>query len=424
LFVANFGTNVIYRNNGDGTFTDVTEDSGLSGEHWSSSLALADLDLDGDLDLYVVTYVLEALKICRTQTGQTSTCSPGNFPAEDDVLYENTGDGRFVDISRQAGIRVPDGKGLGIVVSDIDDDGLPDIYVANDGTPNFLFHNLGPAPDGRPRFEEIGLASGCAVNADGAAQAGMGIACADFNDDGRLDLHVTNFYLEGSTLYLNDGALQFHDATRAAGLLDLTRSLLGFGTQAFDADLDGRLELIVANGHIDDFSFRHEPWKMPPRLYRHDGALRWTDVSAEAGEFFETVGLGRGLCRVDWNRDGRPEAVIVHQDRPAAVLRNDTESTGHYLAVELYGVRSNRDARGARIRYRCGTSTRVCELSGGEGFFAVNDRRQILGLGESTQVDELQIDWPSGEKQVWAGLAGDRAWAFVEGRSSPVVIRP
>ncbi len=416
LVVANFGTNVIYRNNGDGTFTDVTHESGIRGEHWSTSLALADLDRDGNLDLYVATYVLEPWKVCRKPDGSLTTCSPANFVAEGDILYRNCGDGTWEDITATAGINVPEGKGLGIVTADFDDDGWPDIYVANDGTPNFLFRNLGVDKAGRLHFEEIGLSSGCAVNAEGVAQAGMGIACGDLDDDGRLDLYVTNFHQEYNTLYLNEGGMLFRDATRKARLVEPTKPMLGFGTQAIDFDLDGQLDLVVTNGHIDDFRFRGEPWKMPPQLFWNRGNLRFVDVSARAGEFFQGEYLGRGLASLDWNRDGRTDVVIVHQDRPAALLRNDTSPHGNALVLELHGRSSNRDAIGAKIKFSTGGRSSVREVSGGDGFFATNERRLTLGIGSKERIDSLEITWPSGTRQIWKEPPAPAVWIIVEGQ--------
>src|SRR5579872_2263523 len=259
LAVANFGSNVLYHNNGDGTFRDVTQGAGIEGEHWYSSLAFADLDRDGFLDLYVVTYVADAYRICGSPPDRFTTCSLLNYKAEQDQPYHNRGDGSFEAVSAAAGITAEDGKGLGIVIADLDDDGRPDVYVTNDGTPNFLYHNQTEQPGAPLRLEERGLAAGAAVTGSGYARAGMGIACGDFDGDGLLDLFVTNFYLESATLYVNQGDLLFVDETRSARLDELTRQFLGFGTQPIDVDLDGRLDLFIANGHVDDFRARGEP---------------------------------------------------------------------------------------------------------------------------------------------------------------------
>jgi len=420
LAVANFGTNVLYHNNGDGTFRDVTRSSGIQGTHWSSSLAFADLDRDGDLDLYVVTYVLEPYRICRPTPDRIATCSPLNFSAEQDVLYLNRGDGSFEDVSADAGILADDGKGLGILVADFDDDGWPDVYVANDGTPNFLFHNRTARPGAPLHFAEIGMVSGAAVSGAGTSQAGMGIACADFDGDRRQDLYVSNFYQESGTLYLNQGGLLFLDATRQARLDVPTRPFLGFGTQAIDVDLDGRCELFVANGHIDDFRFRGEPWKMPPQLFYNLGEAVFADVSRLSGEYFTGEYLGRGVARLDWDRDGLPELVIVHQDRPAALLHNETSAVGQRLILDCHGVTSNRDAIGARLEITAGGATQVCQICGGDGFFATNERRLIIGLGPATTAERLVVHWPSGQSEVWHNVPAGVLVSLVEGRGETI----
>ncbi|HLJ11287.1 MAG TPA: CRTAC1 family protein, partial [Planctomycetaceae bacterium] len=420
LALANFGTNVIYRNNGDGTFSDATAASGIGGEHWSTSLAWSDLDRDGELDLYVVNYVLDALRVCRSDKGIPKTCHVQLYEAEHDVLYLSRGDGAFDDVTDSAGIRVPDGKGLGVVIADLDDDGWPDVYVSNDGTPNFLFHNLG-SQTGALKFSEVGLASGAAVGSEGAPKAGMGIACADFDGDGRLDLHVTNFYREGSTLYLNRGDLLFEDGTQRAGLVEPTKPMLGWGTQAIDLDLDGRSELFVSNGYVEHFQRPEEPWPMPPQLFYNQGEGRFAEISRASGEFFAGQYLGRGAARIDWDRDGRPDLIVVHQDRPVALLHNETQSTGRRLILLLHGVESNRDAIGARIRATSAGTAQMLEICGGDGYCASNDRRQIVGLGQALAVDVLEIDWPSGRKDRLTDIPADVELILIEGR--PAVMK-
>lgn len=416
LFVVNFGRSVLYRNHGDGTFSDASVEAGIQVDKWSSSAAFADLDRDGNLDLYVVTYV-DSLRVCRADDNRITTCDPQNFNAEQDVLFRNRGDGTMQDVSLSAGILAPDGKGLGIVTADFDDDGWPDIYVANDGTPNFLFRNLGP---GGMRFREEGLVAGVAVNAEGQAQAGMGIACADLNGDGLLDLFVTNFYLESSTFYVNLGGGLFQDNTRAAGLEAPTRHTLGFGAQAIDFDCDGWTDLIVANGHIDDYRFRNEPWKMPPQLFRNLGGGHFAEISSTAGPYFHGEYLGRGVARLDWNRDGLPDAVVVHQDHPVALLQNETVDPGHRVVLELHGIESNRDAIGARLRLTAGGRTQLLEICGGNGFFCSNELRQFVGLGSCELLEILEIQWPSGRHDRWVDLPTEVRLTVVEG-SSPRV---
>jgi cytochrome c-type biogenesis protein CcmH/NrfG len=414
LIVANWGENSLFVNNGDGTFVESARQAGLAGEHWHTSLALADFDRDGNLDLYVTTYLLEPLRTCRTSDGRVAACAPRNYEAEQDLLYRNRGDGTFEDVSDSSGIIAPDGKGLGVLVSDLDGDGWPDIYVANDGTANFLFRNTGATTSGGLHFVDEGLTSGAAVSHDGLAQASMGIAAGDFNGDGRPDLYVTNFYTECSALYLNQGNLSFTDAVRAANLYAATRPMLGFGTQAADFDLDGWLDLFATNGHIDDFRFRGEPWKMPPQLFRNRGDGSFADVSQDAGEFFLGEYLGRGVARVDFDRDGKPDIVVSHLDRPAALLRNETDAAGNWLSVELHGVESNRDAIGAVVKVTVAGETRVCEIFGGDGYFASNERRQTIGLGKATVVDRLEIVWPGGKIQRFTQVPGGKTISIVE----------
>jgi hypothetical protein len=325
--VGNCGTNVLYHNNGDGTFSDVTPRSGIRGRHWSASLGWGDLDRDGNLDLYIVNYVVDHLQPCRSQSGTVTVCHPQIFAAEPDALYLNRADGTFAEALQRTGTAAPHGRGLGLVIADFNDDGWPEIYVANDANPSFLFQNLGPVPDGSPQFVEIGFPSGTAINAAGNATAAMGIACADLDGDGRLDLYVTNFHHEADILYLNRGNLIFEDATRRAGLVEATRPVLGWGTQALDADLDGRPEIFLTNGHLDDRRDEGLPWKMRPQLFYNRGDGRFQDISHASGEFFRGEYLGRGVARLDWNRDGRPDLVVVHQDRPAALLQNVSDPT-------------------------------------------------------------------------------------------------
>ena len=422
LVVANFGRNVIYRNNGDGTFTDVTEVAGFTNEKMSSSLALVDLDRDGDLDLYVVNYV-DSLKVCRNIRGEYSTCRPESFNGEQDELYLNRGDGVFEEVTGAAGIVVADGKGLGVVTADLDGDNWPDIYVANDTTPNFLFQNRSRDAAGSPsqlHFVEKGLISGAAMSGEGRAEAGMGVACADFNGDANLDLFVTNYFNESNTAYFNQGDAFFVDVSREQGLAGPSLPLVGFGTQAIDLDLDGWPDLFVANGHIDDFGDKDQAWKMPPQLFHNLGGSRFAEVSKDAGKYFQGKYLGRGAARLDWNRDGRPDLVVVHQDAPAALLENETNRAGHFVVFDLHGVQSNRDAIGAKIHLSLGSRTQFFEVCGGDGFYSSNERRQVIGLGDATQIDRLRITWPSGQEDQWRDLPADCALLIVEGQMPSV----
>lgn len=411
IFVANYGRNSFFRNLGDGTFQDVSAQFASESIHWSSSVAWCDLNRDSLLDLYVVNYVLDAEKTCRTPTGELAACSPGNFEGEPDLVYLNAGDGSFrrLDLTA-AGLQATDGKGLGILTLDIDDDGWQDIYVSNDGTPNFLFRHAGKVTDGIPQFVENGYISGTALSGDGRSQAGMGISAADFSHHGRFDLYVTNFYNDYNTFYRNLGDGLFEDATAAVGLVAPTLQLLGFGTQAIDFNRDGWPDLIIANGHIDDFSTTGVPWKMPLQLFQNRGGAGWQEPGAAAGTVFQEKGLGRAVAAVDWNRDAHPDAVAVFQDRPAMLLTNQSANAGRFFTVRLIGRSTNRDAIGARIRVEAAGRVQIRELTGGDGYFATNDRRLIFGLGTASQVDRLHIRWGDGTSQEWTAIGHDSSW--------------
>ncbi|WP_417732055.1 FG-GAP-like repeat-containing protein [Rosistilla oblonga] len=411
LMVANYGENILYRNNGDGTFEDVTNDAGLQGSQWSSSTGFADFNNDGHLDLFVVNYV-DSLRVCRGPDGKVATCNPQNFNAAQDRLYMNLGNGRFQDVTQEAGITAAEGKGLGLMIADLDGDGRLDIYVANDGTPNHLFRNL--SDDKKLAFQEMGLVSGVAVNGSGQAEGGMGIACGDFHGDGQIDLFVTNYSNESNTLYANRGGMIFEDTSRKSGMSTISKPLVGFGTQAIDLDLDGQLDLFVTNGHIDDFRSRGDAWKMPSQVFRNVGQGIFEDVSTAAGAYFQKAILGRGVARLDWDRDGDSDLVVVHQDAPAALLSNTTTDQGHSLTIECVGTQSNRDAIGTRLEVETKQGTRAIQLTAGDGFYCSNERTVFIGLGDSQRVERITITWPSGRQQTLDNVASDRKIRVIE----------
>jgi enediyne biosynthesis protein E4 len=392
IVVANFGKNRLFMNQGDGTFRDATDQCGWTETEMSSSVALADFDNDGNLDLYVTNYV-DSVRVCRDAKGNIATCNPTNFTGVQDRLFRNTGDGLFVDVTLGSGLEAIDAKGLGVVATDLDDDGLVDIYVANDTTPNQLFKNLGGL-----RFQDISFESGTALSPEGHAQAGMGISAADFNGDLKTDLLVTNFYNEPNNLYTNLGSMNFTDNAQAAGLSRPSKFMLGFGAQAADLDLDGNLDLIVANGHIDDVQWKGEPWRMPTQLFHNQGNGRFQEPSQSSGDYFQGKQLGRGVACLDWNRDGRRDFIVVHQDRQVALLENQTDTTYRSLSIRLIGMKSNRSATGARVVIEVGGNRRRMDLNGGDGFYCTNERTMSFGLGSNSK-GKLQITWPSGVMQ-------------------------
>jgi tetratricopeptide (TPR) repeat protein len=413
LFRTGWRSYTLFRNRGDGTFEDATAAAGLGGDRdWPTSAALADLDGDGDLDLYVCHYLdwdSSHPRACPDSSaqGRPGYCSPRDFPALPDHLFRNDG-GRFVDVTAAAGIVDRDGRGLGVVAADLDDDNRVDLFVANDATPQYLFHNLGGL-----RFEEVALDSGVAANAEGGFQAGMGIACGDQDGDGRLDLVVTNFYGESTTLFRNLGNNVFGDATATAGLASQTRFLLGFGVCILDADNDGWLDLATANGHVNDYRPR-VPYAMPAQLLIGMPGGRLIDVSATAGAPWQVPRVGRGLAVADLDNDGACDLLLVAQNEPLVFLHNLTRG-GHHVTFILEGTASNRDGVGARLTLVAGGRRQVSQRLGGGSYLSASAGRLHFGLGTADRVDSLEVRWPSGRVDRFSQLAADVIYRLREG---------
>lgn len=395
LFVANFGRSCLYRNNGDGTFTDVSERLEQRHDAMTTSAVAADFNQDGFEDLYLTNYVTE-LKTCRNAAGGFAPCDPANFSGQADLLLVSDGTGGFRDVSMEAGVAFPGGRGLGAVAADFDADGQIDLYVANDGEPNYLFVNATRPGASVPEFVERGIVSGVALDESGKSQAGMGIAVGDLNGDGLLDLYVSNFYLEYNTLYRNLGQLQFVDDTRRAGLVGPTLPVLGFGTQAVDFDMDGDLDLFVANGHIARDPSGQQPWKMPAQVFQNRGDGVFRDASHASGAYFQTRGLGRGVAVLDWNRDGRQDLLVVYQDRPVALLENRTESRRRPITFRLVGTRSNRRGTGAVVVLDDGERERLVWRTADGGYLTCNAHELAADINWSTRDLTVTVNWPSG----------------------------
>jgi tetratricopeptide (TPR) repeat protein len=421
LFVTRWRSYALYRNRGDGTLEDRTAAAGLSGSRdWPMSAAFADLDGDGDLDLYVCHYVdwdaWTAPRCPHPYDAHRSTyCGPRRSPALPDHVFRNDG-GRFSDISTQAGISAADrdGRGLGVVAAHLDDDERMDLFVANDLSANFLFYNRGGL-----RFEEAAAESGVAANADGRYLAGMGIACGDLDGDGRLDLAVTNYYSESTTFYQNLGAGQFVDHSTAVGLAAPSRYLLGFGAAFFDADNDGYLDLTTANGHVNDLR-PDIPFAMPAQLLLGGASGRLVDVSARAGPPWLVPRLGRGLACGDLDNDGRLDLLIVDEGAPLAYFHNQGPA-GHFVTFRLEGSvpGSNGDAVGARVTLRTGDRRQVAERIGGGSYLSAGDHRLHFGLGSATRVDSVEVRWPSGRVDRYTGIVADTGYLLREGQPRP-----
>jgi hypothetical protein len=380
-----------------------------------TSAILADLDGDGDLDLYVCHYLEwdpEHALPCRPPgSKENQYCDPRNFAALPDHLFRNDG-GKFVDVSAEAGITSADtnGRGLGVLAADLDSDGKLDLFVANDTTANFLWHNLGGM-----RFREDGAAAGVAANGDGGYQAGMGVACGDLDGDGLIDLAVTNFYGESTTFYHNLGLGQFCDRSAAIGLGRPTRSMLGFGIAFLDANNDGRLDVAIANGHVSDFR-PAASYAMPAQLLIGREGGRLLDV---AGPPWNQPRIGRGLAVGDLDNDGRLEILIVSQDGPLVLFQNTTTGDEDYVTLGLEATSTHHSAIGARVAITAGGKTQVAQRSGGGSYLSASDVRLHFGLGRVRRIDLIEVTWPSGQVDRHEELAADTGYLLREGDSKP-----
>jgi tetratricopeptide (TPR) repeat protein len=431
VFVANIGQNQLWRNNGDGTFSDVTGEAQLQGGDWTTSCVMADLTGDGQPDLYEVNYlsgfdVFE--RVCVHEDGKPRQCAPFHFDAAVDRLWVNDGAGRFADRTQELLSIRPDGKGLGVAVWDAVGDGQLSLLVANDTTPNLLFRGQRDS-EGRLQLAENGIGAGVAVNENGMAEGCMGIALGDVNDDGRLDALVTNFLHESNTLYLNVATGFFEDRTRDRGLESPSMNVLGFGTQFLDADLDGTLELFVSNGHVADLSAHGRPWRMPAQMFRRMSARFVLADPSELGEYFQKEWLGRAVARCDWNRDGKDDLFVGHLLDASSLLTNTTSETGRFLSIRLFGVESSRDAIGTTVEATFGDRTIVRQMTAGDGYQASNERRLIFGTGNSETIQKLIVRWPSGLVQTFDETATNQeVWLVEGGRPVPseasIPVRP
>ena len=418
IYVTQYGRNILYRNNGDGTFTDVTEKAGVAAPGWSSSAVWFDYDNDGKLDLFVCRFAdfdKSKHKFCGNEhTGKRYNCSPRSYPSARSWLFHNNGDGTFKDVSVESGIAKSLGKAWGVVATDIDNDGWMDLFVANDTVANFLFLNKKNG-----KFGEIGLESGVAFSQDGRERGGMGVDSADFDQDGWQDLFVTNVDQEMYSIYRSNHDMTFEDLAGPMGLGRTTLLMSGWGVRFFDYDNDGNLDLFIANGHPDDKIEEHSnhvSYREPLLLFHNNGRTL-ENVSDGAGPAFEQSLAARGMAIGDFNNDGAVDVLVAVNDGAPVLLQNVAAQGNHWLGVRLIGKKANPDAIGARIAWQSGDLKRSRLKTGGGSYLSSHDPRDVLGIGNRAKIDKLEIHWPqpSGRIETFSDLPIDRYITIVEG---------
>lgn len=397
LYLTNFGRNQLYRNNGNGTFTDVTAHAGVGDGKWSVSASFGDFNLDGHLDLYVANYLdyqLETAHACFLE-GVHIYCGPHEYPGARDTLYRNNGDGTFTDVTTRA-ILHNTGKGLGVLFTDYNNDGYPDIFVANDAVPDFLYRNN---KDGT--FTDIAITAGVAYNSEGRATASMGIASGDYDNDGFQDLFVTNFSLEINSLFHNDGDGFYTMTTFEVGLADPSFSKLGFGTQFLDADNNGTLELFVANGHVWDNVSEITPslsYKQQCQIFGSIGTEQFEDLSETASQFFKRSVVARGVAVGDYNNDGATDILVTCCNESPILLRNDS-NVHNYVKIRLVGTESNRYGIGAKVWVRTDETTQFREATCGGSYASGSEQTLLFGIGAQKTIRSIAVKWQSGHTQ-------------------------
>ncbi|MBM3818213.1 MAG: CRTAC1 family protein [Acidimicrobiia bacterium] len=419
LYRTGLGRAVLLRNTGTGAFEDVSRASGAAGDGWGVSAAFVDYDRDGWLDLYVGNYLLYSVETdtpCFSATGQPDYCAPGTYRPAADRLYRNRGGGRFEDVTARAGIARQTAPALGVLATDVNRDGWPDLYVANDGTPNLLWLN-----QRNGTFTDTALPSGVAVSGDGRSEGSMGVDAADFDNDGDDDLIVTNIAGEGHALYVDTGGGVFEDRSTPAGLTVATLPYTGFGAAWLDADNDGWLDLLTVNGHIhvlealaragDTF-----PLDQRKQLFRNTRGGRFEDATAAAGPAFEGTSVGRGAAVGDIDNDGDTDVVVSNNDGPLSLLVNHRGNAQHWLGLELRPATGPRGAPGARATIELPDGSRRVRRAHTDGSYAsASDPRILIGLGDSAGSLRVRVDWPDGRSETWDSVMADRWTTLTQG---------
>jgi hypothetical protein len=416
LLVTQYGKNVLYRNNGDGTFSDVTDKAGVGGMEsgtFHSGATFFDYDRDGWLDLYVGSYVnIGDKRYCRL--GEVlSSCAPSEYRGSPDALYHNNHNGTFTNVTQAAGIYQPNGKNLSVQAADYDNDGWPDLFVANDGLTAYLYHN-----ERNGTFKEIGLTAGMAVSSRGSVMAAMCISLGDYDNDGHLDLYISDFQRSSDHLWHSDGKVFFDEVSDEAGITRPTRDVLSFGGGFFDYDNDGLLDIFIANGHVYPEVEQAVPgthYRQINSLFHNEGGGKFVEVGSRSGSGFDTPYVGRGVAFGDFDNDGYVDVVVANNGEAPLLLHNSGDSGNHYLTFKLIGKKSNRDAMGARIRVVSGMKSQIREIAGGGSYLSQSDLLAHFGLAGGRIAETVEIRWPSGSLQEFRSVEADKFYRIEEG---------
>jgi hypothetical protein len=425
ILVTSYGKCILYKNNHDGTFTDVTEKAGLSKPGWTTSAVWFDYDNDGKLDLFLCSFVdysgNHKFECGDNKLGRHYYCIPRIFNGTPSFLYHNNGDGTFTEVSKGTDIAKAIGKSLGVVATDVNNDGRMDLFVANDTVQNFLFINRGPGPNGTWKWEESALQAEVGFSDSGQPRSGMGVDAADFNGDGWQDLFVANVDQEMFSVYENNKDETFRDVAHLEGVAQATRLLSGWGLKYFDYDNDGAVDLILANGHPDDMIDNYSMqvrYKEPLLLFHQgpDGKLH--NVSDQAGPVFQRQFPARGLAIGDYDNDGSVDVLVCNNGGAPILLKNNAAKGNHWLGIKLEGTTCNKDAVGAKIYWTASGKKRFRLKNNGGSYLSSHDPREVLGIGAATRIDQLEIHWPAPSKQVdkLTDVPIDRYIKIVEGK--------
>ncbi len=417
LFVTQYGRNVLYHNNGNGTFTDVTDKAGVAGTEsgaFHSGATFFDYDRDGRLDLYVGSYVNLGDKRYCNLGGVLSSCAPSVYRGSPDALYHNNGNGTFTNVTAAAKIYQPEGKNLSVGAGDYDNDGWPDLFVANDGLDAYLYHN-----ERNGTFKEMGVVSGMALTAQGRVMAAMCISLGDYDNDGWLDLYISDFQRSSDHLWHNEGSGFFAEVSDQAGITRPTHDVLSFGGGFFDYDNDGWLDIFIANGHVYPEVEQASPeirYKQTNMLFHNEGNGKFLETTKLAGSGFQTPYVGRGAAFADFDNDGFLDVVVANNGDPPLLLHNSGGNGSHFINFKLIGTKSNRDAMGARIRVVAREISQIREIAGGGSYLSQSDLRANFGLGKTNRVESVEVTWPSGQRQLFRNVEADKFYLIEEGK--------